>query len=106
MATLLISLLLNLTVLVGFSPLYTTAKVSLSPQFVAGTVCLYWDAAEGEFGTDCWTIEPGRATTWHKKLVLRGAPGTSYAVWVTEQGQDAQGNLWQSRSPERRVEVY
>ncbi len=96
---------LTLTTTVGLSPLHTTAKVTLSPEFRAGTVCLIWESEDeaASPGSDCWTVEDSRQRTWNKDLTLRSGV---YGVWVTEAGQDARGNAWKTRSPERRVEVY
>jgi len=104
MWTSLIALLLNLTVVVGFSPLKVPVRYTLSPEFAAGAVCLIWDSGD-EFatpGSDCHTIEDSLQRTWNKTLVLRHG---TYAVWVTERGQDAQGNAFERRSPERLVRV-
>lgn len=104
MATFLLALVVNLTVLVGFSPLKTTAKYTLSPQFTAGTVCLIWESEDEAAtpGSDCYTIENSTQRTWNKVLTLRTGV---YEVWVTEVGQDAQGNAWRKASPHARVDV-
>lgn len=99
------SLLVSLTVQVGFSPFHTSAKVHLDDAFVAGTVCLIWESADEAAtpGSDCWTIENSVQRTWVKPLSLRTGV---YEVWVTEVGQDGKGNSFKAVSPHRKVEVY
>lgn len=99
------SLLLTVSPTVGMSPLRTTARVSIDPAFAAGTVCLIWESADETAtpGSDCWTVENSRQRTWVKDVRLRTGV---YDVWVTQVGQDAQGNAMKMRSPGRRVEVY
>lgn len=99
------SLLVSLTVSVGFSPLKTSAKVHLDDAFVAGTVCLIWESADEAAtpGSDCWTIENSVQRTWVKPIALRTGV---YEVWVTEAGQDGKGNSFKAVSPHRKVEVY
>lgn len=102
MGTLLLSILLSLTATVGLSPLHTTAKLTLSPQFAAGTVCLIWES-DNESGADCWTVEQAHQRTYLKELHLRTG---EYSVRMTEVGQDEKGNAWKQASPTRHVEVY
>lgn len=99
------SLTLSLTLQVGFSPLHTSATVHLDDAFRAGTVCLIWESEDEHAspGSDCWTVEASRQRTWVKSLTLRTGV---YAVWVTEVGQDGEGNAVRTASPHRRVEVY
>lgn len=99
------SLVVNLTVTVGFAPLTTTAKVHLDDAFTAGTVCLIWESGDDSAtpGSDCWTVENSTQRTWLKTLKLRSG---TYEVWVTETGQDDKGNGFKAASPIRRVEVY
>lgn len=99
------SLLLSLTTSVGLSPLHTSAKVHLSDEFLAGTVCLIWESEDEHAtpGSDCWTVEDSLQRTWVKPLTLRTGV---YGVWVTEVGQDTRGRAWKTRTPERRVDVY
>ncbi len=102
--TYLLALVVKLTVLVGFSPLHTTARVSLDPNFRDGTVCLIHDSDEGSAGRDCWTVDDTtRQRTWIKSLVLYGVG--HYVVWVTQEGRDTQGRAVKTRTPEWHVDV-
>lgn len=101
----LFTLLLSLTATVGLSPLILSAKVHLSDELAAGTVCLIWES-DGEAatpGSDCWTVENSRQRTWVKTLKLRTGV---YEVWSTQVGQDEKGNAFRKASPHLRVEVY
>lgn len=101
----LVGIVLSLSVSVGLSPLKTTAKLTLSPEFAAGTVCLIWESADEAAtpGSDCWTVENPRQRTWVKPLTLRTG---NYVVWATQVGQDDRGNSMELSSPGRTVEVY
>jgi len=98
------SLLLSVSPSVGFTPLKTTAKLTLDPRFTAGTVCLIWESEDDSAtpGSDCWTIENSRQRTWNKDLHLRAG---DYRVWVTTVGQDEKGNAMSMASPPRVVQV-